>query len=284
MPGVHALSPPRHPWYWRLRRRITPGLRNAQYAYFAALESALHEGDRWLDLGCGRRLAPVWMRDAQDVEAKLLARAGDMVGIDPDDAALTDNNLPIRKHQVEAETVPEPDAAFDLITANMVFEHLESPGTVLTEAARLLRPGGHLLIHTPNRWYPVTACASVVPAGIRGRVTGWLEKRAACDIYPTRYRMNSTRAIHQLARQSGLEVVSIHRTADSPETIRMGPLVAPELALIALTRWRPLQRLQSNLIVTLRKPQAVQHVARRMKAFDTVVLSGDDEQHYGDVA
>lgn len=259
-----ATHRPRDQWYWRLRRWMTPGLRNAQYAYFDTLDTTLQAGDRWLDLGCGRRLAPLWLRHRTAVERVLLARAGEAVGIDPDAGALADNALPIRKHLAVAERVPEPGGSFDLITANMVVEHLDNPGAVLAEAARLLRPGGRMLIHTPNRWYPLTAAAACVPYPLRRRIAAALEKRPAQDIYPTRYRLNTAGAFARHAARAGLVVEQLTRTTDSPETLRLGPGVAPELALIALTRLRPLHGMQSNLIVTLRKPGAAETVAGGM--------------------
>lgn len=252
-------------WYWRLRKWMTPGLRNAQYAYFSLLEEHLAEGDRWLDLGCGRRIVPGWMKNGAETERRLTGRAGSVTGVDPDTAALHDNKLPIRKIHATAESVPEPDGSFDLITANMVFEHLEDPATVLRESARLLRPGGKILIHTPSVLYPCTLAARCIPAGMRTQVTAWLERRHAKDIYPTRYRMNRPARINSAAAGAGLDVVAIQRIADSPELIMLGPLVALELGLIAFTR-TPLGRaLSSNLIITLAKPAGQRHPIGGMK-------------------
>jgi SAM-dependent methyltransferase len=45
----------------------------------------------------------------------------------------------------------ETDRSFDLITFNEVIEHLHTaPETVMTALARLLRPGGHMVLQTPN--------------------------------------------------------------------------------------------------------------------------------------
>ena len=241
-------------WYWRLRRRITPGLLNAQYAYFDKLDELLKPGDRWLDLGCGRRLSPSWMRQSRQRERRLITRADEVVGIDPDGSALADNTLAITKHKGLAQQVPEPDRSFDLITANMVFEHVDDPGAVLAESARLLKPGGVLLFHTPNIAYPVTRLAACVPIRLRHRLTAWLEKRPTKDIYPTHYRLNRADTIHDAAYAAGLITDEIHRTADSPETVRLGPFVAFELGLIALTRTKLLSGFRSNLLVILRKP------------------------------
>jgi ubiquinone/menaquinone biosynthesis C-methylase UbiE len=241
-------------WYWRLRKRLSPGLRNAQYTYFETLDAAVRPGDRWLDIGCGRQIVPPWMKNNDAWQRRMIERAGEVVGIDPDAEALAENTLPIIKHRGPAECVPEPDGCFDLISANMVAEHLESPQRVLEEVARLLKPGGRFILHTPNVFYPLTLAAAMVPSLLRDRVTAWLEKRPLQTIYPTYYRFNSPRCIRKLAAGHELKVVDLTLTPDSPETIGLGPFVGIELLLIAATRTRLGQPLRSNLIVTLQKP------------------------------
>jgi SAM-dependent methyltransferase len=51
--------------------------------------------------------------------------------------------------------IPLPDHSVDIVHASEVIEHLVNPDLLLTEAARVLRPGGHVLITTPNlhAWY-----------------------------------------------------------------------------------------------------------------------------------
>jgi len=45
--------------------------------------------------------------------------------------------------------IPEPDASFDAIMCIEVFEHLPNPVLALKEFARLLRPGGQLILTAP---------------------------------------------------------------------------------------------------------------------------------------
>lgn len=45
--------------------------------------------------------------------------------------------------------VPEPDCSFDVILCSEVFEHLPDPLKALDEFARLLKPGGKLIITAP---------------------------------------------------------------------------------------------------------------------------------------
>jgi len=47
------------------------------------------------------------------------------------------------------QEIPFPDASFDLVTALDVIEHVDADEKILQEAARVLRPRGHLLITTP---------------------------------------------------------------------------------------------------------------------------------------
>ncbi len=46
--------------------------------------------------------------------------------------------------------LPYPDASFDLVVLTEVIEHLENHRMAVGEVARVLRPGGHLVLTTPN--------------------------------------------------------------------------------------------------------------------------------------
>lgn len=49
----------------------------------------------------------------------------------------------------DATSIPEPDAAFDVVLCTEVIEHHPEPIKVVGELARLLRPGGLLLLTAP---------------------------------------------------------------------------------------------------------------------------------------
>ncbi|MBA3947615.1 MAG: class I SAM-dependent methyltransferase [Herpetosiphonaceae bacterium] len=61
-------------------------------------------------------------------------------------------HLPIPVAQAAGEALPLPAATFDVMCAWDVIEHVQRPDAVLHEAARVLRPGGTLLMTVINRF------------------------------------------------------------------------------------------------------------------------------------
>lgn len=54
--------------------------------------------------------------------------------------------------------LPFRDGAFDLVVLWQVLEHVigrDAKRALLAESVRVLAPGGHLLVETPNQWFPV---------------------------------------------------------------------------------------------------------------------------------
>jgi len=52
------------------------------------------------------------------------------------------------------ESLPFPDASFDLVLSNEVLEHVQDDRAAVGEIVRILRPGGRLVLFCPNRGYP----------------------------------------------------------------------------------------------------------------------------------
>lgn len=97
-----------------------------------------------LEAGCG-----------EGYGADLIARAARrVIGLDYDDAAVA--HVRARYPRVEAiqgnlAALPLPDAAVDVVVNFQVIEHLWDQAQFIAECARVLRPGGLLMISTPNR-------------------------------------------------------------------------------------------------------------------------------------
>ncbi|MES2463738.1 MAG: class I SAM-dependent methyltransferase [Armatimonadota bacterium] len=115
-------------------------------------------GSRVLDVGCG---------DGRFLAA--MANLGAVVeGLetDPVAAGLARRRTGGIVHEVPLEDATLPSASFDLVSLLHVLEHVPDPRTTLTEAKRLLKPGGTLLLALPNAgsleaklfrssWYPL---------------------------------------------------------------------------------------------------------------------------------
>jgi SAM-dependent methyltransferase len=111
------------------------------------------EPGRVLDVGCGDGL----FLGELDRHANLSARGWELHGIDFSEGALSRaRERPYTFAQCNLEEgIPYPDGTFDLVSAGEVIEHVYDPDALLREAHRVLRPGGSLLITTPNlqAWY-----------------------------------------------------------------------------------------------------------------------------------
>jgi SAM-dependent methyltransferase len=66
------------------------------------------------------------------------------------EAFASTGKVTVLAHNIDCEPLPFPDNDFDLIVLVAVIEHVVDPFGVLRELHRLLKPGGRLLIDTPN--------------------------------------------------------------------------------------------------------------------------------------
>ena len=184
------------------------------------------------------------------------ARAAYLVGCDVEIEHLRVNQLLSARVGADAERLPFVSASFDLVTANMVLEHLRDPGRVFREVARVLAPGGAFVFVTPNRWHPAVAgLALVVAPRWRRLLAHRVEGRALEHIFLTFYRANSPGAVRRHAASAGLVPERLETFSSYPMFHSPVPLVFIECLAISTMRWEILSRFRSNLVGVLTKPK-----------------------------
>ncbi len=107
-------------------------------------------GSSVLDVGCGAGEACVEL-------ARVVGSTGQVAGIDASEAMIaaarraaegTECAIDLRVASIYA--LPFPDATFDAVRCERVFQHLEDPNAGLAEMIRVARPGGRLMASDPD--------------------------------------------------------------------------------------------------------------------------------------
>jgi len=122
MPDEKSWRHPRHLVY----RYLIPDLRE----HLAVLEG------RVVDVGCG----------VQPYRQFLGPKVTEHVGVD------RRGNFSCPDIEGDALNLPFPDASFDAALSTQVLEHVADPQRALHEVARVLRPGGTLILTCPGTW------------------------------------------------------------------------------------------------------------------------------------
>ena len=225
-----------------LERRYYPNVVDEHEIFDRMIRASLRPEIAVLDAGAGRGL-----RFSYDYKDEVTR----MAGADVDQSVLHNPNL-TDAVVADLSELPYEDGEFDLAFSKFVFEHLDRPLTVLRELRRVLKPGSHLLIHTPNRWHYVTVAAALTPTRFHVWYTSKLGQDER-DTFPTRYRANDPKTVRDLAARSGFRVVSVDLLETKPGYLSVHPL-AYRLGIAyerMVNRFDALARFRVTLLVDL---------------------------------
>ena len=184
---------------------------------------APHAGDlsgvRLLDAGCG-----------EGYGADLCASLGaEVTALDYDEGAIA--HVARAYPRVEAvranlAALPAADAAYDAVMSLQVIEHLWNLGEFLSECRRVLRPGGTLVISTPNR--PIFS-----PGLARG------EK----PVNPFHVEEFDAEQVAAMLTHAGFSEVTVHGLHHAGRVLeweeRHGPIVAAHIDAVTNGSWAP---------------------------------------------
>lgn len=187
-----------------------------------ALEAAEpRPGLRWLDIGCGRGDLLRRIRDQW--------RPQGLWGVDPIDWLAED-----LRDDVTFQAVPVEDAVglppVERVMMVEVIEHLEAPWTALRAAARLVAPGGRIVVTTPN----LGRLRNRMELAVRGRMTSFRPDNEV-HISPALPHVIARILLEEglqpePLRYAGADVISLTGGRTWPEALRRR---VPELASVS---------------------------------------------------
>ena len=182
-------------------------------------------GERVLDIATGsgdlagalaRRVMPggqVWITD---INRRMLERGRDR---------LLDRGRPLAAVQCDAERLPFPAAHFDCVTVGFGLRNMSHKDVALAEMARVLRPGGRLVVLEFSKvWKPLEPAYDWYSF----KVLPWLGEKVAGDAGAYQYLAESIRlhpdqaALAEMLRAAGLADVEVFNLAAGVVAIHRG--------------------------------------------------------------
>lgn len=148
------------------------------------------QGESCLDVGCG----PAFL--VEQLKAAVGA-AGSVTGVDHSEGMVKAGSLRCPSAnllQGSAEELPFPDCSFDLVTITQVLVYVPDPAKALSEAKRVLKPGGRVLI-LDSIWSQSSWSGADVQ--LQRRILDEFDKHCSHPLLPMR--------IPELLRTVGLE-------------------------------------------------------------------------------
>lgn len=212
------------------RARVSLGISDA--AIYAAVRRVLEDagvrGGRLLDVGCGEGHLRPFVEDLVDAYV-----GNDIIRYDqfPSDVEFLTTDL-------DNGRVPVDDGEVDVVTAVEVIEHLENPRAFVRELARCIRPGGLLVVSTPNQ----LSGLSMLTLAIKRRHAAFQDVH-----YPAHITALLEVDLVRMAAEAELIDASIQYT-------HFGRIVfTPRHYARSLARWFP-RLMSDNIILVARKP------------------------------
>lgn len=186
-------------------------------------------GEILLDVGCGTGGLWPFVR----------GRFRRCLGVDAVRYEELPDEIEFRRIDLDAGCVPLPDAGADVVVSVETIEHLENPRAFMRELVRVAKPGGHVVITTPNQ----LSLLSLLTLVVKGRFSAFQDVH-----YPAHLTALLEVDLRRIAAECGLTEVDIYYSYQGriAGTSHHYPLSLARLS----PRW-----LSDNLLLLGRKPE-----------------------------
>jgi len=213
--------------------------------YTKLIRKHLRPRQHVLDAGCGRYLK----------FSKELSSTARVVGIDLETTLETDNRSRPFGVRGDLARLPFPAESFDMVISRSVIEHLADPGQVFREFYRVLRPGGKVVVITPNKYDYISLIAALTPYRLHRFLVSRIFRVPEDDVFPTLYRANTLSAIRKAFRAAGFTAKEVGAINHYPAYLMFSPVLFRLGVLYErLTGLEFLRGLRSSLLCAFEKP------------------------------
>ncbi len=215
---------------------------------------------RALDVSCKRG----------DVVRELKRRGFDVRGTNFERGAASIDGVPVDDGIDLTRGLPYPDASFDLVLLTEVIEHLENHRAAICELARVLKPGGTLIVTTPNIMRLDSRLAFLLSGLHKAKrrlmpLDTPLESAHRFHNYPIAFPL-----LYYLLRVNGLTVERLGHSEVKPIAYVLFTLLSPVVA--ANTAFRLMFRERRNPSVALNRELRRWMLNRRVLMEDTLLV------------
>jgi ubiquinone/menaquinone biosynthesis C-methylase UbiE len=183
--------------------------------YRDLIQKHLKPGQRILDAGCGR-----YLKFCKDLTDRCW-----VVGIDLETELETRNDSIPFGVRGDIGQLPFPAESFDMVISRSVVEHLSDPSQVFREFSRVLRPGGKVVIITPNKYDYVSIIAAVTPYKLHRSLVSRIFQVSEDDVFPTLYRANTLSAIRKAFAAAGFVARELDTINHYPAYLMFSPVL-----------------------------------------------------------
>ncbi len=120
-----------------------------------------------------------------------------------------DNHLKAELVIYDGRSFPFPDETFDYCYSTSVLEHMSYPGSVISEIARTLRPGGKFYLSFPNKYAPKESHTGLwfiswLPRSLTSRILRWT---GSSPLEDWNLHFISYFTLRKMAKRTGLRIV-----------------------------------------------------------------------------
>jgi 2-polyprenyl-3-methyl-5-hydroxy-6-metoxy-1,4-benzoquinol methylase len=217
-----------------LERRARQSLGASDDAIYAAAADALRRRGargRIVDVGCGAGRLRTFLRDTIDSYA----------GVDAIRHEGLPNGIAFMRADLNRDPIPVPPDSADVAIAIETIEHLENPRAFVRELVRITKPGGWILVTTPNQRSLVSLGALL----LKGHFSAFGTRN-----YPAHQTALLDTDLSRIAAENGLSDAAIEFTG-----VGRMPLSSARFPRVLSRLFR--RAMSDNVLLVARKPASL---------------------------